>query len=298
MGIRFQCPNGHPLNVKSELAGKRAACPNCGAKLVIPTRSADTSPSDETAPIDRSVELKLQTDVESEAATAATSPSAADLVAATSNSAPPAPPAANSSAPVWYVRPASGGQFGPASEELFRDWIGEGRVAADAYVWRDGWPDWKVVRDVTDSLPSPLPAIPAVAGLVAPPPGSPPVAGEVSATAPPTAATTTGSATEPAATGQAPAAVENQTPASRYAARRRRTKQARFKMAVLMLIAALILAAILIWVVRRGATPSAGKDFPRAIQLAGLNRSAYVADVAALAGGTLIQDSPTASSAL
>jgi hypothetical protein len=297
MGIRFQCPNGHPLNVKSELAGKRAACPNCGAKLVIPTRSADTSPSDETAPIDRSVELKLQTDVESEAATAATSPSAADLVAATSNSAPPAPPAANSSAPVWYVRPASGGQFGPASEELFRDWIGEGRVAADAYVWRDGWPDWKVVRDVTDSLPAPLPAIPAVAGLVAPPPGSPPVVGEVSATAPPIPAATS-SATEPAAAGQAPAAVENQTPASRYAARRRRTKQARFKMAVLMLIAALILAAILIWVVRRGATPSAGKDFPRAIQLAGLNRSAYVADVAALAGGTLIQDSPTASSAL
>ena len=36
MGIRFLCPNGHKLNVKADLAGKRASCPECGAKLVIP----------------------------------------------------------------------------------------------------------------------------------------------------------------------------------------------------------------------------------------------------------------------
>ena len=36
MGIRFQCPNGHKLNVKADLAGKRASCPECGVKLVIP----------------------------------------------------------------------------------------------------------------------------------------------------------------------------------------------------------------------------------------------------------------------
>ena len=40
MGIRFLCPNGHKLNVKADLAGKRASCPECGAKLVIPSTDA------------------------------------------------------------------------------------------------------------------------------------------------------------------------------------------------------------------------------------------------------------------
>jgi hypothetical protein len=37
MGIRFLCPNGHKLNVKSFLAGKRAICPDCGARVLVPT---------------------------------------------------------------------------------------------------------------------------------------------------------------------------------------------------------------------------------------------------------------------
>lgn len=36
MGIRFSCPKGHKLNVKLELAGKRAICPECGARMQIP----------------------------------------------------------------------------------------------------------------------------------------------------------------------------------------------------------------------------------------------------------------------
>lgn len=36
MGIRFNCPNGHKLNVKEFLAGKRGVCPQCGAKFIIP----------------------------------------------------------------------------------------------------------------------------------------------------------------------------------------------------------------------------------------------------------------------
>jgi hypothetical protein len=36
MGIRFLCPNGHKLNVKTFLAGKRALCPQCGAKVIVP----------------------------------------------------------------------------------------------------------------------------------------------------------------------------------------------------------------------------------------------------------------------
>ncbi len=43
MGIRFYCPNGHKLNVKSELAGKIGICPKCQARMTIPTVSVRES---------------------------------------------------------------------------------------------------------------------------------------------------------------------------------------------------------------------------------------------------------------
>ena len=39
MGIKFYCPNGHKLNVKAFLAGKRGICPHCGCKMDIPLES-------------------------------------------------------------------------------------------------------------------------------------------------------------------------------------------------------------------------------------------------------------------
>lgn len=39
MGIRFFCPQGHRLNVKSFLAGKRGVCPDCGTSVEIPMES-------------------------------------------------------------------------------------------------------------------------------------------------------------------------------------------------------------------------------------------------------------------
>lgn len=43
MGIRFRCPNGHKLNVKSFLAGKRGVCPDCGQTFRIPPEGTDDS---------------------------------------------------------------------------------------------------------------------------------------------------------------------------------------------------------------------------------------------------------------
>ena len=43
MGIRFYCPQGHKLNVKSFLAGKVGVCPHCDARVQIPFTS--TRPS-------------------------------------------------------------------------------------------------------------------------------------------------------------------------------------------------------------------------------------------------------------
>lgn len=39
MGIRFLCPNGHRLNVKTFLAGERGICPECDARFIVPAES-------------------------------------------------------------------------------------------------------------------------------------------------------------------------------------------------------------------------------------------------------------------
>jgi DNA-directed RNA polymerase subunit RPC12/RpoP len=59
----------------------------------------------------------------------------------------------------WYVRPPSGGQYGPASTVELQEWITQGRVAASALLWRDGWPQW---RDASDALPEMSASLPGV----------------------------------------------------------------------------------------------------------------------------------------
>ncbi|GAB4131098.1 DUF4339 domain-containing protein [Thermopirellula anaerolimosa] len=53
---------------------------------------------------------------------------------------------------VWYVRPPSGGQFGPATGDIMRQWLQEGRITPDTLVWREGWRDWREARHVFSSL--------------------------------------------------------------------------------------------------------------------------------------------------
>jgi len=67
---------------------------------------------------------------------------------------------------VWYVRPPSGGQYGPADREVMRAWLAEGRVTPDSQVWREGWRDWKEAADVFPDSVFPQLRIPdAVPGL-------------------------------------------------------------------------------------------------------------------------------------
>ena len=58
---------------------------------------------------------------------------------------------------VWYVRPPSGGQFGPASGDIMRSWMSEGRVTVDSLVWREGWPEWKPAGKTFSGLVGPTP---------------------------------------------------------------------------------------------------------------------------------------------
>jgi len=127
MGIRFLCPNGHKLNVKAFLAGKRGICPKCDAKFLVPAESGDHVPA-----IEEMTESALETPAVP--APPPTMPVAAGL-----------PPTINEQVPpeVWYVRTVAGDQFGPASLEVMHRWVADGRVTVDCWVWRTGWPDWK-----------------------------------------------------------------------------------------------------------------------------------------------------------
>ena len=136
MGIRFYCPNGHKLNVKSFLAGKRGICPKCGVKLVIPEASApDLAEATNKSPTGHKF---LSDDANKDTAPAKT--------VAKSQSEDDAH---------WYLCPPSGGQYGPVNTETMDEWIEDGRVTSDSLVWRNGWADWKSAGQVFPSLPKP-----------------------------------------------------------------------------------------------------------------------------------------------
>ena len=206
MGIRFFCPKGHKLNVKSFLGGKTGFCPYCNARVDIPLtsswesshtkKSAGGQAEDEAvddislaqpAPVAQPVkQVRGDVPVAMPVASPATgtsdqpvgqqtgpqnpggpqpaiaSPVQKDLPKLTTQPTPAPvaqPPAGSitdpiSEAPnaVWYVRPEAGGQYGPATAEVMRQWLDEGRVAADSLVWREGWSDWRPVATTFPEL--------------------------------------------------------------------------------------------------------------------------------------------------
>lgn len=52
----------------------------------------------------------------------------------------------------WFVRPPSGGQFGPAPSHLLMAWIAESRVTAESYLWREGFADWQLASELVPEL--------------------------------------------------------------------------------------------------------------------------------------------------
>ncbi len=157
MGVRFECPNGHKLNVKAFQAGKRGICPQCDAKFIIPLMSGGqaTAVENEPGPIAEALV-----------------PPVGLAPTATSPTVPTAPPRKAETTPspdAWYVRPAKGDeQFGPASTEAVRLWIAEGRVAPDSWVWKAGWTEWKFASEAFAELPPPTGLPKASGGDLAP----------------------------------------------------------------------------------------------------------------------------------
>ena len=134
MGIRFICPScDSKLNVKSYLAGKRGICPKCDARIRIPLKS---NAQDQPALLagDRNRTVK------SIAACLAEKPQVK-----------------------WYVRPADGGEFGPASGEMIQVWANEKRIDHRTNLRRDDWLNWQSAASIfsefqQDGKPSPPPS--------------------------------------------------------------------------------------------------------------------------------------------
>lgn len=139
------------VSTDSKLAVPTSGAPKTEATPTSPVASVATAPVPST-PSSGAVPVQPITPVQPVAPVATPVPAA------------PVDPIAESPESSWYVRPPSGGQYGPARGEIMRKWITEGRVSSDSLVWREGWDDWLSATDVFPSLGSTsLPPVPAPA---------------------------------------------------------------------------------------------------------------------------------------
>ena len=239
MGIKFRCPNGHKLNVKAFLAGKRGVCPKCGTSMRIPlesTRDRDADlPADEGEGDDLLDEARFPAPGRAASGTRTAAAARENVPSAVAVAAPVAIPVAapiaadpigEAPAAVWYVRPPSGDQYGPARGDVMRRWIAEGRVSTDSLVWREGWADWLSASDVFPSLKS------ASAPPPTPPSASAPAKNEV-----------------PAAPASEPAMPARSTRlTSRYEAKRKQGSGLGIAVIIFLGLLCVVLAALLVYV--------------------------------------------------
>lgn len=171
MGIRFKCHLcQEPLNVKSDLARKRGVCPRCKGKFRVPEGSQEHSLSLDFVPtnsmntvgdvsnktaVPNSVSVKLASKaitkpiaMPAEASKSIAS-SNADVATANESTAT----ALETTAPVveseqlYFVRPPSGGEYGPAGKETIELWISQRRITAETLVCKLGSSQWKKARE-------------------------------------------------------------------------------------------------------------------------------------------------------
>ncbi|EMB17064.1 DUF4339 domain-containing protein [Rhodopirellula europaea] len=209
---------GKRLNIKNELAGRQGVCPACSVRFRIPTEdrpqsiaieeessashpadvpdeqdqndvldSSDQTPSGDVADSDSESSASTYAATAAGGPTTIERPKVEKKTKPTPEKKPAAPASAEPTTPeeilgdstaVWYVRPPSGGQYGPADGPTMKQWITEGRIADSAMLWRDGWPDWKTAGEILRQLnhkgstsaaqpgPKPILATPGNAHLV------------------------------------------------------------------------------------------------------------------------------------
>ncbi|MGL4942924.1 MAG: DUF4339 domain-containing protein [Thermoguttaceae bacterium] len=171
MGIRFFCPNGHKLNVKSHLAGMAGYCPDCGERLVIPMTSTRLSSKLGGGPIAAAtaeavdphddVRVAAHDDLLADNNVANDVFADADIVELleADDDDPPTPHGASAASGrippclavegiEWFLQIPGGKQYGPLTGEVLFSWLREKRLSGDMLLWRDGWHEWLEARKV------------------------------------------------------------------------------------------------------------------------------------------------------
>ena len=266
MGVRFACHGcGKALNIKTELAGKRGKCPKCNIRFRIPKSDQDFSiplqKDAATAAVSNAgerSEVSNQGQNIADSSVAAATVTTDDRLPSSSESAShsqapaaaPQPTEPQSTEPtpsnigmeedfnpldehgvLWYVRPPTGGRYGPADGPTVTGWATEGRITPDTLLWREGWPQWRECREV---LPEQyLPETSKPSGSQSPQP----TAEQPAATPPPAIDTT------PA---EQPTASSGYDPDNYLGARKRRKAKQRATMIAVLIATSLLLIVALV----------------------------------------------------
>jgi hypothetical protein len=133
--------------VKAHLSGQRGICPECGVRFIVPAFSGGRVAE---ASADGSSSGDISASIES------TAVFNAGLAQSSQG--------AGGDDTQWYVRFKTGEQYGPAGTDDFRQWVADGRVPVNSWVWRTGWADWKLGSEAVQTfaleksrVPPPLP---------------------------------------------------------------------------------------------------------------------------------------------
>ncbi len=149
MGIRFTCSNGHKLNVKTELAGRKGRCPHCNVLVQIPTQSERSDSSSFSVMIDTSKSGLL--------AKSSTQTTVHNELKALETATPPVLPQGGEALltdpnAVWYLQVPHGPQYGPATGAVVENWIRERRISPEMLVWKEGWSNWIEAKNAFPEL--------------------------------------------------------------------------------------------------------------------------------------------------
>ncbi|MDR1924465.1 MAG: DUF4339 domain-containing protein [Planctomycetaceae bacterium] len=144
MGIRFFCPIGHKLHVKSHLAGLKGFCPECGAELVVPLQSTRKSSKEGGGPINQSDTNNPQ------------QPDIFSYFENTQNQTeldPNTNPVLQDALTDWYIYDhENGNQEGPIKTQALQNMIRQKKINPETLLWREGWESWVQADNVFPEL--------------------------------------------------------------------------------------------------------------------------------------------------
>ena len=170
MGIRFACHHcNFSLHVKDFQGGKRGRCPECKGQFRIPNQDAAYSAEleesgNKSSDLSEAGTISYESDVLQSPSLEKTDASKGEVpnnnsispfttVTAPHSEMPRMPQIlADSIGAKWFVRPPTGGQFGPATSQLLLDWIKERRVTSDSFLWKEGTADWELASQLLPEL--------------------------------------------------------------------------------------------------------------------------------------------------